>query len=597
MRAILVLLVLLLGLSSDVWAGILRQGAAQVLCHRTDNREVPENTLESLALAARVGCNVIEVDIRRTVDGVLVLNHDGYLDRFTTTTGDIETTDLTELDRLDFGAWQSDRFRGIHLAHFDDALHLARQLNVGLYLDIKTKGLGPQILEELAREGMTERVIFGGEWEDIRALRPHANADDAEYVQPGITAARVGELHRAGKPVVANFLSNGHETDLPLMRKAVAAGVDAIWVEYPRLGAEAVGRPVEAKLARLAAQAEVGPVPQRIAAIREFSQFTGYPLQPHLLRWLMDSNDGVSHAAALALVTGRPTVLVGSLEAALRAESPAARKNAAWAIGELNANTSDPQCASLVAPLLDDKEVVVRQAALITLSRCSVDKTVDVQSSKLIALLQDGPPSLQGFASIVLARYYPDIAIREIPAEMRKEESEAAAHDHAWAARGRAPLTQTEIDGVIEHYRAEMKYVQALAALPPHAALTSLASEAFRPAHDYTTVMPLVAGYQLWDRIDADPAAAIAALSSTDEDVADRAMWALVAAGPGVLPGIHTALGASSGEERNRLVEIAAWRADSEALPVLKQLRSKGGDNSELLDWAITKIELMEIRQ
>ena len=80
MRAILVLLVLLLGLSSDVWAGILRQGAAQVLCHRTDNREVPENTLESLALAARVGCNVIEVDIRRTADGVLVLNHDGYLE-------------------------------------------------------------------------------------------------------------------------------------------------------------------------------------------------------------------------------------------------------------------------------------------------------------------------------------------------------------------------------------------------------------------------------------------------------------------------------------------------------------------------------------
>ena len=149
---------------------------------------------------------------------------------------------------------------------------------------------------------------------------------------------------------------------------------------------------------------------------------------------------------------------------------------------------------------------------------------------------------------------------------------------------------------MIEHYRAEMKYVQALAALPPHAALTSLASEAFRPAHDYTTVMPLVAGYKLWDRIDADPEAAIAALSSIDEDVANRAMWALVAAGPGVLPGIHTALGASSGEERNRLVEIAAWRADSEALPVLKQLRSKGGEDSELLDWAITKIELMEIR-
>lgn len=595
MRAILVLLLLLSGLSFDVRAGILRHGAAQVLCHRTDNREVPENTLESLALAARVGCDVVEVDVRRTADGVLVLNHDGYLDRFTATTGDIEITDLSELDRLDFGAWQSERFRGIHLAHFDEALRLARRLNVGLYLDIKTKGLGPQILGALAREGMPERVIFGGEWEDIRTLKPHANADNAEYVQPGITTAQVEELHRAGKSVVANFLSNGHETDLPLMRQAVAAGVDAIWVEYPRLGAEAVGRPVEAKLARLAAQAEVGPVPERIAAIREYSQFTGYPLQPHLLHWLMDSNDGVSHAAALGLVTGRPAVRVGSLTAGLRAASPATRKNAAWAVGELNSNATEPQCASLVAPLLDDKEMLVRQAALITLSRCSVDKTADVQSSSLIALVKEGPPSMQGFAAIVLARYYPDIAGREIPAEMRKEEAEAAAHDRAWTAQGRTPLTQAEIDGVIEHYRAEMKYVQALAALPAHAALTSLAPEAFRPAHDYSTVMPLVAGYQLWDRVEADPQAAIAALSSTDKDVADRAMWVLVAAAPGVLPGIHAALRASSGEEQNRLIEIAAWRADSEALPLLKQLRSKGGENAELFDWAITKIELMEV--
>jgi len=96
-------------------------------------------------------------------------------------------------------------------------------------------------------------------------------------------------------------------------------------------------------------------------------------------------------------------------------------------------------------------------------------------------------------------------------------------------------------------------------------------------------VMPLVAGYQLWDRIDADPQAAIAALSSADGDVADRAMWALVAAGPGVLPSVHSALRASSGEEQKRLVEIAAWRADPEALPALKQPRSKG-ENAELFD-------------
>ena len=74
--------------------GILRADKALLLCHRTANRDLPENTLESLALAARMGCNIVEVDVRRTVDGVLVLNHDGFLDRFTDTTGEVENTEF-----------------------------------------------------------------------------------------------------------------------------------------------------------------------------------------------------------------------------------------------------------------------------------------------------------------------------------------------------------------------------------------------------------------------------------------------------------------------------------------------------------------------
>ena len=50
-------------------AGILQRGKVQLICHRTANRDMPENTLESLALAARMGCNIVEIDIRKTLDG------------------------------------------------------------------------------------------------------------------------------------------------------------------------------------------------------------------------------------------------------------------------------------------------------------------------------------------------------------------------------------------------------------------------------------------------------------------------------------------------------------------------------------------------
>jgi Glycerophosphoryl diester phosphodiesterase family len=45
-------------------AGALLPGGVQLLCHRTANEDVPENTLESLEQAALLGCNVVEIDLR-----------------------------------------------------------------------------------------------------------------------------------------------------------------------------------------------------------------------------------------------------------------------------------------------------------------------------------------------------------------------------------------------------------------------------------------------------------------------------------------------------------------------------------------------------
>lgn len=583
--------------AASMRASVLRQGSVQVMCHRTANREMPENSLESLELAARLGCNVVEVDVRRTLDGVLVLNHDGYLDRFTGTTGDIETTDLRELERMDFGAWRGERFKGIRLARLGEALRVARERNISLYLDIKTKGLGAQILEAVAREGMSEHVVFGGEWDDIRAVHPRSNEDDLTYLQPEITAAQVEELHRKGKPAVANFLSNGHETDLPSMRRAVEAGVDAIWVEYPRLGAEAAGRPVEATLARLAAEAGSGAVSKRVDAIREYSAFTGYPVQPHLLHWLEDPNDAVSHAAALGLVSERPAASVAALAPALQSKSSTARRNAAWAIGELASDMRDSSCcARLLAPLLNDSEEGVIRAALIALAKCAQPNPGVVPSRRVIDLLRNASPVTSGLAAVVLADYDLEAGAREIPLRLRKEEAEAQAYDIAWAARGRTPLTQAEIDPIIEHYRAEMKYIQALAALPSERALGLLAAQAFRSARDYSSVTGLVAGFRLWDRLGSNPASAIEALASSDSDVADRAEWCLTAAGPRVLPPVRDALNDSTGEVRNRLIRILARQADVEAVPLLRRLRSTDPSESDLVHWALQRIEMMEVQ-
>jgi Glycerophosphoryl diester phosphodiesterase family len=306
MKKFLLLLLLLASAVSSSHAGILQRGKVQMFCHRTANSDVPENTLESLALAARMGCNLVELDIRRTLDGQLVLNHDGLLDRLTSDSGVVEQTSSDELSLLDAGAWMGQRFTNMHIPSFDDSLEVAREQGIELYLDMKTKGEGPIILAALQRHGMLERVVFGGEWDDIRPLYPAANSDPVKYLPPGSTAEQISALQHDGYFVVVNFSANAHEMDLPSMRAAVAAGADAINVDYPRLGADAVGRPVEAKLAVLARTATSGSIQTRTAAIRELSRYQGFPTQQLFAHWLRDPDDQISRAAAVALVLARP---------------------------------------------------------------------------------------------------------------------------------------------------------------------------------------------------------------------------------------------------------------------------------------------------
>jgi hypothetical protein len=213
-------------------AGALQPVRPELLCHRTANEDVPENTLESLEQAALLGCNVVEIDLRRTLDGKIVLNHDGVLERLTDGEGDPEGTYYDDLRLLDAGGWMCERFSGMRIAMFEDALRLARQRDIHLILDIKTKGIGSDVLELLQRENMLERVQFNGEWEDVKKLHPSAtNASDGTmWVQPGVTAEQVKTYHGQGKAVVTNFSANDHEMDLASMKAAVAAGVDgSMW--------------------------------------------------------------------------------------------------------------------------------------------------------------------------------------------------------------------------------------------------------------------------------------------------------------------------------------------------------------------------------
>ena len=73
--------------------------------HRGSRVLWPENTAESFQGAVDLGYVYIETDIRMTRDGVVVVFHDGTLERTTNGAGPIDRWDLADLQRLDAGWW------------------------------------------------------------------------------------------------------------------------------------------------------------------------------------------------------------------------------------------------------------------------------------------------------------------------------------------------------------------------------------------------------------------------------------------------------------------------------------------------------------
>lgn len=76
-----------------------------IVNHRGANRLAPENTYAAAKMAIEFGADYIEVDVRRSKDGVYYNIHDRSLTRTTNGTGLVPETESKVIDTLDAGAW------------------------------------------------------------------------------------------------------------------------------------------------------------------------------------------------------------------------------------------------------------------------------------------------------------------------------------------------------------------------------------------------------------------------------------------------------------------------------------------------------------
>ena len=232
------------------------------IAHRGLLRHAPENTLSSFAacLELRMG---IELDIRTTSDGHLVVIHDDNLQR--TTNGgslSIRNVSLAELKKLDAGSWFDIAYRNERVPTLEETFSLIQKRKQGptlIALNIKhITRAGERTLIRLMDEYDMFGISFAFDQSDDVSKRLKqldsrllvgqnvsrsliAGVLKEDFVDVFLlsdtpTKTEVVKLHEHQKLALFNYAGAGDARRSPVAwRQARAAGVDGMLTDYPTL--------------------------------------------------------------------------------------------------------------------------------------------------------------------------------------------------------------------------------------------------------------------------------------------------------------------------------------------------------------------------
>lgn len=94
----------------------------EIIAHRGESADAPENTLAAFRLAWERKVDAIELDVHLTADDQLVVCHDYNTKRTTGVDRELRKHPWSDLQGLDAGKWKGEKFVGEPLPHLDDAL-------------------------------------------------------------------------------------------------------------------------------------------------------------------------------------------------------------------------------------------------------------------------------------------------------------------------------------------------------------------------------------------------------------------------------------------------------------------------------------------
>jgi glycerophosphoryl diester phosphodiesterase len=238
-----------------------------VIAHRGASAFAPENTLAAFELAIEQYADGIELDVKLTSDGHVVVIHDATINRTTNGSGKVSDISLEEVRELDAGSWFDNKFLGERIPTLDEVFkHIGGKtiINVELtnYYSNPFNALPEKVVTLVQKYGLEEQVLLssfnpialrrtrhllpqvpigllalpglGGAWArgftggliNHQALHPEHN---------DVTLNLIARSHRKGRCVLTWTVN--HEND---MQRLFLLGIDGIITDYPLLARQVI---------------------------------------------------------------------------------------------------------------------------------------------------------------------------------------------------------------------------------------------------------------------------------------------------------------------------------------------------------------------
>lgn len=241
----------------------------------------PENTVAAFRMATdEWWADMLEMDVRLTRDGEVVVIHDATVDRTTDGTGPVAEHTLAEIRSLDAGYRFTDesgthpfRGRGITIPTLDEVLSEFPDMRINI--EAKEPSVAAPLASVVARHRAEHRVLIAAEYEKSRrGARGYAGPWGASFFQillfwllhrlpggspytPAADIFQVPERRGSLQVVTPRFVREAQRHSIPVqvwtvnreedMRRLLDWGVDGIQTDRPDLLArvltERLGRP------------------------------------------------------------------------------------------------------------------------------------------------------------------------------------------------------------------------------------------------------------------------------------------------------------------------------------------------------------------